>query len=752
MTGSGSARGHAMHTLIRFVLTSFILVGFLLHLNGFWTISLIEQVERLTYDARVRASVLDEVDDRIAIIDIDEKSMAEDGQWPWPRRKLAAVVDVLHQHYAVSTLALDSVFPEPDGHSGLPWLGQLDASEVGRDDSVQRWIEARREDWDDDRVFAAALGRHQPVLGFVLKGMGGAQSRLGQLPPPVVDDARQMPASYIRASSHTANLPVLQQATPYAGFFDNPTLDSDGVFRRVPLLQQHDEAVYASLALMALARTLTPAGQAPQIELEYDARGGPRSALNLEYLRLGDYRVPVDENVAVLVPYRGAQGSFPYFSLSDVLHKRVDEQALRGRIAILGTTAPGLKDHRTTPVGVAYAGVEVHANIISGILDGRIKHKVPYLVGIETTMLVVISLIFTMLFPRVSPLLGTLMVGGMVVALVSLSFGLWHAADFVVPLGGPLLFLFILVLVQMTYGYFVEARAKREVARLFGHYVPPELVSEMAQDTLAAEMRSDSREMTVLFSDIRNFTSISERLTPQELTALMNEFLTPLTEIIHRHRGTIDKYMGDAVMAFWGAPLPDEQHARRALQAALEMVACMRRLADEFRARGLPELRIGVGINTGVMSVGNMGSQFRMAYTVLGDAVNLGSRLEGLTKQYGVSVICGDSTRRLVDDWAYRDLDRVRVKGKAEPVGIFEPLGLRAELDAETRKELKHYRDALLAYRNQSWSEAELQFYQLQKSRADPHPIYQVYLDRIEIFKRMPPGLEWDGVFTHTSK
>ena len=741
-----------MHTLIRFVLTSFILAGFLLHLNGFWTISLIEQVERLTYDARVRASVLDQVDDRIAIIDIDEKSMAEEGQWPWPRRKLAAVVDVLHQHYEVSALALDSVFPEADGHSGLPWLGQLQASDVGNDEDVRRWIDQQRELWDDDQVFAAALQRHHPVLGFVLKGVGDDKSSMGQLPPPVVDQARKMPASYIHATSHTANLPVLQSATPFAGFFDNPTLDSDGVFRRVPLLQRHQDAVYGSLALMTLARALSDGQEAPLIELEYDASGGPRNVLNLEYLRLGNYRVPVDENVAVLVPYRGAQGSFPYYSLADVLHQRVDPSALRGRIAILGTTAPGLKDHRTTPVGVAYAGVEVHANIISGILDDRIKHKVPYLVGIETSIFVVISLIFTLLFPRVSPLLGTLMVGGMVAALVGLSFGLWNGADFVVPLGGPLLFLFILVLVQMTYGYFVEARAKREVARLFGHYVPPELVSEMAQDALAAEMRSDSREMSVLFSDIRNFTSISERLQPQELTALMNEFLTPLTEVIHRHRGTIDKYMGDAVMAFWGAPLPDERHARRALEAALEMVACMRRLAEEFSARGLPELRIGVGVNTGVMSVGNMGSQFRMAYTVLGDSVNLGSRLEGLTKQYGVSVICSDSTRRQVDDWAYRDLDRVRVKGKAEPVGIFEPLGLRAELDDDTRKELKHYRDALLAYRNQSWSEAELQFYQLQKSRPDPHPIYQVYLERIEIFKRMPPGPAWDGVFTHTSK
>ncbi len=739
-----------MHTLIRLLLTSFILLGFLLHLNGFWTISLIEQVERLTYDSRVRSSQQNTVEQRVAIIDIDEKSMQAEGQWPWPRRKLAALVDILHQHYNVASMGFDTVFPEPDGHSAVRWLDELAQDPVGDQPAVKQWVQQRRSQWDDDLILAQALARHQPVLGFVFKGSAEAETQQGLLPPPLVEGVRRMPAAYLIASAYSGNIAPLQSATPYGGFFDNPTLDSDGIFRRVPLLQQHQDAIYGSLALMSLARALRQGNNDVEIELEYDARGGPRTALNLEALRIGPYRVPVDENAAVLVPYRGPQGSFPYYSVTDILNKRIAPEELQGRIVLLGTSAAGLKDTRTTPVGIAYAGVEIHANIISGILDDRIKIKVPYLVGIETTMLLFIGLLFTLLFPRVSPLWGTAMVLGLTLGLVVLASSVWHGANFVLPLGSPLLFMVALVLAQMTYGYFVESRAKREVSRLFGHYVPPELVSEMAQDSLAAEMRSDSREMSVLFSDVRNFTSISEKLDPVELTNLMNEFLTPLTEVIHTHRGTIDKYMGDAVMAFWGAPLPDEVHARRALQAAVGMVECMNRLTEEFRARGLPELRIGVGVNTGVMSVGNMGSQFRMAYTVLGDAVNLGARLEGLTKQYGVSIICGDNTRRQVDDWVYRDLDLVRVKGKDKPVAIFEPLGLRGELDDVRRKELRQYRDALMAYRNQAWDQAELQFHQLKK--AENLKIYQVYLDRIEIFKRMPPGPDWDGVFTHTSK
>ncbi len=736
-----------MHTLIRILLTSFILGLFLLHLNGWWTIGVIEQLERISYDTRVRLSLTEDIDDRVVIIDIDEKSTTAEGQWPWPRRKLAKLVDTLYEVYEVRVLGLDTVMPEPDGHSFAPLLEEL-AGEPGSEDSraVGRWLAQRRAQWDDDAIFAASLRKHQPVLGFVFKGAYDHGAALGSIPEPLFAQEKEMPAIYVRAESYTGNLPILQQATPYAGFFDNPTLDSDGVFRRVPLLQSYDNAVYGSLALMTLWRALG----GPELILDYDSGGGPRTPLNLETLDVGPVSVPVDENVAILVPYRGRQGSFRYYSVTDILNQRIDPAELKDRIALLGTSAPGLRDVRTTPVGQSFNGVEVHANLISGMLDDRIKAKVPYLVGIETTLLLFISVLLTFVFPRIPPIWGTAMVIALVLGLTGLSFGMWSAADFVVPLGGPLSFLLLVVLAQMTYGYFIEARAKREVARVFGQYVPPELVSEMAQDALALSMRSDSREMTVLFSDVRDFTSISEKLSPEELTQLMNQFLTPLTEVIHRKRGTIDKYMGDAVMAFWGAPLDDEDHARHALEAALEMVATMKLLAQEFSARGLPDMKIGVGVNTGVMSVGNMGSQFRMAYTVLGDAVNLGSRLEGLTKQYGVQVICSDTTRKLVQDWVYRELDVVRVKGKDEPVAIFEPLGLRANISDSLRKELSLYRRALQAYRHQNWSEAELQIYQLKKTSA--HKIYDVYLKRIEIFKVEPPGPDWDGVFTYKTK
>jgi len=261
----------------------------------------------------------------------------------------------------------------------------------------------------------------------------------------------------------------------------------------------------------------------------------------------------------------------------------------------------------------------------------------------------------------------------------------------------------------------------------------------------------ENREMTVLFSDVRGFTTISEGMDPKQLTQLMNALLTPMTRVIHKNRGTIDKYMGDAIMSFWGAPLADSEHARHALYAAMEMMDELKIMQEDFRQRGWPKVNIGIGLNTGNMSVGNMGSEFRMAYTVLGDAVNLGSRLEGLTKEYGVNIIVSESTRAGVPEFLFRELDLVRVKGKHEPVAIFEPVGHKNDIEKSVTEELSAYRKALANFRAQSWDKAELDFFNLNRSYPDRY-LYEVYLKRINVYRNDPPGDNWDGVFTHTTK
>jgi adenylate cyclase len=305
---------------------------------------------------------------------------------------------------------------------------------------------------------------------------------------------------------------------------------------------------------------------------------------------------------------------------------------------------------------------------------------------------------------------------------------------------------------NMAYGFFIEARGMRQITGLFGQYVPPELVDEMARNPERFSMAPREQELTVLFSDVRGFTTISESLTPEDLSAYVNEYLTSMSLLIReRHRGTLDKYIGDAIMAFWGAPVGDPQHARNAVLAALAMQSEAKALNEKFKARGWPTFRIGIGVNSGVMRVGDMGSKIRRAYTVMGDAVNIASRLEGLTKRYGADIIIGEGTHRLIAGFIVREIDRVRVKGKDEPVTLFEPLGLEAQVDNPRHDEIKLWNQALRFYRGQEWDRAERQLLSLRKM-APEREMYELFLERIVHHRAHPPGAGWDGTWTFDTK
>jgi adenylate cyclase len=452
----------------------------------------------------------------------------------------------------------------------------------------------------------------------------------------------------------------------------------------------------------------------------------------------------------VLIPFRGDVGSFPYVSATDVLSGAAPGELLEGAIVLVGTSAPGLVDIRATPVSKLYIGVEAHANLVAGMLDGAIRFRPAITPRIELVALALIALATAVWLPRLAPLSGFAWVAGLLVFVAALNWMAWRYMGLWLPLASLVVLVLAASVLQIIYGYFVETRRKRRLSRLFGQYVPPEIVEELDQSEADLSLEGESREMSVLFSDVRGFTTISEGLEPRELTRLMNAFLTPVTEVIQAHRGTIDKYMGDAVMAFWGAPLADREHARNAVRAALGMVARIAELQDEFRARGWPEIRIGVGISSGPMNVGNMGSRFRMAYTVLGDTVNLGSRLEGLTKQYGVDIAVSAATAAAVPDYAFREIDLVRVKGKAEPVAIYEPIGPRTAVSAHEIEDAARLAAALESYRRRAWDEADGILAALEA--ADARPLYAIYRERIRHFRGDPPPAGWDGVFVHQTK
>ena len=743
----------AQRALIRLGIAALMFLVFLLHNIKVLPLSMVDDIERATYDARILLTMPNTVDPQVVIIDLDEKSIIAEGHWPWPRDKFATLVTKAFDHYKVRTLGFDINFPEADTRaSGLDALDSLSKGAMADLPGFAERVAAIRPSLDYEAQFGAALKGRSVVLGYVFKDStapNGAAS-IAAIPPPIMDaNAAQLyNVNFFKNNAFTGNLAVLQAEGISAGFFDNSQgLDIDGVFRRVPLLQSYQGALYPSLAL----ETTRLALGAPPVQFEFDPPD-QRSSVNLEAVVIGSVRIPVDGNVQAFVPYRGRWPSFTYISATDIIRGTADPALLAGKVALLGTSAPGLLDLRATPVGQAYPGVEVHANLISGMLDGRIKHKAPYYNGIEIVLLLLISGVLAFAAAKLSPLASGALAMGIIGLIIGLAFGLWSGANFIMPMGMPVLYTVLLFLLLTFYGYFVESRNVRQVSKQFGEYIPPEMVEMLASNPALASEKGDKRNMTVLFSDVRGFTTISEKLDSKELTKLMNQFLTPLTRVIREHRGTVDKYMGDAIMAFWGAPIPDENHATNALLAGMQMTKVVRDLDADFEAKGWPKLYIGVGLNSGDMTVGNMGSEYRRAYTVLGDSVNLGSRLEGLTKEYGVYFIVSEATRNAgPKDWAYRELDFVKVKGKNEPVAIFEPLGPKDALDPALRNDLARHRGAMKLYRSQLWDQAESELANLSLS-GRPHKIYDIFLERIQYLREHPPGARWDGAFTATHK
>ncbi len=741
-----------LQRLIRLLLSLLILVALLLNATDLVRYPFVQQLENWTYDARLNVTLENTIDNDVVIIDIDEASLSRIGRFPWKRDILAQMVDILFQTYQIKTLSFDMVFAERDTSSGLAAFERLAQNELKQDQSFLQALEKLRPSLEYDRLFARSLQNRNTVLGYIFRSSvnEGEQREIGLLPPPIADFteewSKRLPIPKEQAFS--ANLAVLQQAAKSGGFFNNPFVDADGVFRRVPLVEAYHDKLYASLAL---ATTMLSIGNPPielVVETEGSKLGGDYYAL--EAINLGQFRIPVDHNGAIYVPFRGRQGSFDYVPAYKVLDNSADISRLKDKIVLVGTTAPGLLDLRSTPVQNIYPGVEVHANIISGILNNSIKQKPAWIVGYEFAILLIVGIASMVVLLYLPPILAAL--SSLLIALIVIggTFLAWYN-QLILPLASPLLLIALLFTLHMTYGFFIESRGKRQLAHMFGQYIPPELVDEMSETEHEFSLEGESREMTVLFSDVRGFTSISEGLEPKELTQLMNALLTPMTRVIHKNRGTIDKYMGDAIMAFWGAPLQDPEHARHALYAAFDMLQELKVMQQEFKERGWPPVNVGIGLNTGVMSVGNMGSEFRVAYTALGDAVNLGSRLEGLTKMYQVSMIVSETTRAAVDEFVFKELDKVRVKGKNEPITIYEPIGHKNDISKQVIAELSRYKQALRYYRNQDWDKAEMEFFNLTRSFPECG-LYALYLDRISQFRNHPPADNWDGVFTHTSK
>ncbi len=730
-----------------------LVVVFLGGAANFYKVEFIQKLDVFLYDQRLGLTMPNTLDERIVIIDIDEKSLKEEGRWPWGRDRLAVLVDKLFDQYSVAVVGFDVVFAEKDDSSGLKVLQKLSQNQLKDSAQFQTVLEQIKPQLDYDSIFASKIKNRNVVLGYYFNNSkpGSGVAISGTLPDAVFPSGTfgKRPIAFVSWDGYGGNLAELQSNAASAGYF-NPLVDFDGVVRRLPMIMEYNGAYFESLSL-AMTRVLLGS---PKLAPGY-ANGGSTDYAGLEWLSLtignNDLQIPVDQHVSALIPYRGKEGSFRYIPATDVINGRVPVTDLSNKIVLVGTSAPGLLDLRSTPVGEVYPGVEIHANMIAGILDQNLKHKPAYALGAEVVLLLTIGVVLSFILPLLSPIHATLLSGVSMVAVLLGNFSLWHVANLAFPVASAVLLILSLFILKMSFGYFVESRAKRQITGLFGQYVPAEVVDEMSKNPEHVSMEGESRDMTILFSDVRNFTTISEGLEAKELSELMNEFLTPLSRVVYKYRGTIDKYMGDCIMAFWGAPLLDPHHARNAILAGLEMQQRLAEMQPAFKARGWPEISIGVGINTGRVSVGNMGSEVRVAYTVMGDAVNLASRLEGITKQYGVGILVGEHTKNGVTDIIYRELDQVRVKGKDKPVFIYEPIGQLGQVAQEVMEEIKLFHQTLKAYRKQDWDQAELQLYNLQRM-SPTRIVYQVYAERVAYFRNNPPGAGWDGVFVYHSK
>lgn len=586
----------------------------LAHATGHLRLPALDTLDGALHDLRQRVWPAPPVDARIAVVLLDEAAVAEVGRWPWPRETLADLVERLFEREGAAVVGLDMILAEHGSAAG-------------------------------DARLTRAIATHPVVLGLHLNAEAGA-ARRGALPASLPG----RPAATLPPwQGHAGPLPELSTRAAGIGFL-NAMIDRDGITRRAPLVAAYDGALHGAFAL-AVARTLA----------------GDRALAAL---------ARTDAAGQVLIPFPAESGRVTRVSAADVMAGRTTAGALKGRAVLVGSAAAGLGDQHVAPSGALQPGVELHANVLAGVLAGRLPAPPPAAPLVAALMLLAAAATLMRGLPRRGAAGGAALVLAVVTAAVVAWGVAWAAFATALPLAPVLALAALSWALQLFFGQLAEALARRRLAALFGQYLPPELVEQMARDPERYTMEGRSAELTVLFTDVRGFTTFSEKLTPHELAALMNRYFSVMTEIVRQHRGTLDKYVGDALMAFWGAPIDDPEHALHAVQAALAMQAALVDLNREFEQRGWPPIRITIGINTGPMVVGDMGSRHRRAYTVLGDAVNVAARLQELSGKLECPVVIGEATAAaLPAGWRCRELERVTLRGRSAPLAIFEPLG-----------------------------------------------------------------------------
>lgn len=704
----------------------------------------VSRLQHMAYDLRLGALAASSGRraSPVVVVDVDEESLRVEGHWPWPRDKLALLTQQLFAQGA-TVVAFDVLFAEPDPNIALVLSKKL-ASDTPNRAVVAKYLQTVAPDFEYDKLFSEQLSAGETVLGFLLHNqLSRSVGNLTQSRTVFVDHEVGIPIM----QRYITSIPVLQKAARTTGFATTLP-DDDGVIRRSPLLLRYQGSVYSALALEAVRLYLL----VDNISLKTEVIGGHHVPMAVQ---LGSTFIPTDGAAQMLVPFKGPMRSFPYYSVTDVVHGNVPTDALKGKLVFVGTSAFGLGDVHTTPLqSTTYPGVEVHANIADAILSQHFLYTPAWSKGAEVALLVAVGVLSSMIFPFLAALWMLAISLAAVVGLLGVSTALWLSAGWVLPEPVvPMTLILALVILNMAYGFLFEGRRRKQLKMMFGRYVPDTHVDKMLSASGQFDVEGKTKEMTVLFADIQDFTSLSEHLDAGRVKHLLNAVFTPLTKIIFEQSGTIDKYIGDMVMAFWGAPLPDEQHAQHAVNAALSMQKVIVAMQPEWTSAGLPPIQLGIGINTGSMHVGDMGSEYRLAYTVLGDCVNVASRLEQLTRYYQVDIVTTGATLEKLEGIVWRQLDRVCVKGKEDFVDVYQPLCYQQDADEALLALVEQHQQGMGAYFQQDWDKAEQIFKMLATrfSKSDNY-VYSIYLNRIAQFRSNGVLVEWDGATVMTTK
>ena len=752
--------GFKISMLVTFIFAAVFMTNYL----GLRTDSYLELMDKKLVDLIIRSRSAKMDHSEVAIIAIDTKSVDKYGRWPWGRNIMAKMLHELNNYYQARVIGFDMVFSETDPNDVVAdqILGNISQTFRMESKGSKELNEKFKKIYSkisskvkNDKIFGAELSKlDNVVLGYFFFATGerlehmtteelkNAAQRIERSEITIIQGAQNLHTIPLPAMQAVeSNISDLSTSNNLNGFFNMFPDPEDGTVRRVHMVLEYKDKYYPSLDLQMLKK--------------YYNSNSIRMVVNegsIYGFYLDDKLINTDSDGSVMINYRGDRMTFPHYSVYDVINRIVPKEALKDKILLLGATEVGIYDLRTTPVGIDYPGVEVHASIIDNMIKGDYFYNSDVVDFLTFVLILVFGLTVGLVISRLSALPG--LVFSLLILVGYISVNLWYFVN--EKAWTSFVYIICVIVINwfsvVLFKFFGEEKDKRFIKSAFQQYLSPEVIDQLVENPGMLKLGGEKKELTAFFSDIQGFSTISESLTPEELVELLNEYLTAMTDIILKHGGTVDKFEGDAIIAFFGAPISHKDHALKCVLASLDMQAQLIEMRKNWREQGKHEIFVRIGINTGEMVVGNMGSAYRMDYTMMGDSVNLAARLEGVNKEYSTFNMISESTYLAVKDHVEtRELDLIRVVGKNKPVRIFEVLGVKGEVPVEALQNYKYFLKGLNLYRKQQWDDAIKYFKHTSKLIKFDGPS-KTFIKRCRYFKEYPLTENWDGVFEMTSK